>query len=243
LNLALFARLSERVEIGGPKTGSAFSAALRETRSERLGPSTGRIARLAALFGLDAFAGGFVAQSIVAYWFFVRWGLGPEQLALVFFAANALAGVSFFAASWVASRIGLLNTMVFTHLPSNVLLVMVPFMPSPALAVMLFLARTSISQMDVPTRQSYTMAVVEPQERTAAAGITNVSRSLTTALSPPLAGIALGAGAFSVPFVIGGVLKIAYDLLVYASFRAIRPPEEVARGRTAARPAEQPRGN
>ncbi len=216
-NLAVFARLSERVE------AAKVEGALR---LRAVGLSRGRIAGLSALFGLDAFAGGFVAASIVAYWFHLRFGLGPEQLAPIFFAANALSGASFFAASWVARRVGLLNTMVFTHLPSNVLLMAVPLMPTAALAVLVYLARVSISQMDVPTRQSYTMAVVEPSERTAAAGITNVARSVATSVSPSLAGYALAAAATGVPFFIGGGLKIVYDLAIFAAFRGIRPPEE-----------------
>jgi MFS family permease len=217
INLAIFTRLSERVELARVEGERQYFG---------LGPSAGRVGRLAGLFALDAFAGGFVAQGVVAYWFFLRWDLGAETLGPVFFAANALAGFSFFAASAVAGRIGLLNTMVFTHLPSNVMLALVPFMPTAPLAVAMFLARSSISQMDVPTRQSYTMAVVEPGERTAAAGLTNVARSVATALSPPLTGLALATAAFGVPFVVAGTLKAAYDLLVFTTFRRIRPPEE-----------------
>jgi MFS family permease len=217
LNLLLFARLSDRVEAARVEGRRRLSA---------IGPSRDRIARLSLLFAIDAFAGGLVATSIVAYWFHLRFGLGPGELAPIFFAANALSGISFLAASWVAGRVGLLNTMVFTHLPSNVLLMLVPFMPSAALAVAVYLARTSISQMDVPTRQSYTMAVVDPSERTAAAGITNVARSVATALSPSLAGYALASAATGLPFFIGGGLKILYDLAVFAAFRRVRPPEE-----------------
>ncbi len=216
-NLVVFARLSERVE-------AAKVEGARRLRA--VGPSRGRIAGLSALFGFDAFAGGLVAHSIVAYWFHLRFDLGPAELAPIFFAANALSGLSFFAAARVARRIGLLNTMVFTHLPSNILLALVPLMPSAALAVLVFLARISISQMDVPTRQSYTMAVVEPSERIAAAGITNVARSIATALSPSLAGYALSTAALGVPFFVAGGMKIAYDLTIFAAFRAVRPPEE-----------------
>jgi MFS family permease len=185
------------------------------------------VARLAALFGLDAFAGALVVQSLVAYWFFIRWGLDPTELAVLFFAVNVLSGLSLLAAGWLAARFGLLNTMVFTHLPSNVLLILVPLMPSAALAVAVFLLRMSISQMDVPTRQSYTMAVVDPDERTATAGLTNVARTASSALSPLVTGLAFAAGSFGLPFFLAGALKIAYDGLVYVTFRGVRPPEEV----------------
>ena len=165
--------------------------------------------------------------SIVAYWFHIRWGLDPAALAVLFFWVNALSGVSLLAAGWLAGRIGLINTMVFTHLPSNVLLMLVPFAPSAAAAVALFLARMSISQMDVPTRQSYTMAVVDPDERTATAGITNVARSAASAVSPVLTGSAFSVGALGIPFILAGCLKIAYDLPVYRAFRHVHPPEEI----------------
>ena len=216
-NLAVFARLSDRVEAARVEGARPLLA---------VGSSRRRIAGLSLLFGLDAFAGGFVATSIVAYWFHLRFDLGAAELAPIFFAANALSGVSFFAASWVARRVGLLNTMVFTHLPSNLLLMAVPLMPTAALAILVYLLRVSISQMDVPTRQSYTMAVVDPAERTAAAGITNVARSVATSISPSLAGYALASAATGVPFFIGGGLKLVYDLAIFAAFRRIRPPEE-----------------
>jgi MFS family permease len=219
-NLVLFAGLSDRVElarVGGER---------RFIGVHRSGPM---VARLALLFGLDAFAGGFVVHALVAYWFSVRWGLSAEALAIVFFWVGALSGVSLLAAGWLARRIGLLNTMVFTHLPSNVLLILVPLAPTAWLAVALFLARMSISQMDVPTRQSYSMAVVEPDERTATAGITNVARAAASAISPVLAGFAFSVAALGVPFFLAGGLKIVYDLLVFATFRGIRPPEEIGR--------------
>ena len=145
----------------------------------------------------------------------------------MFFWVGVLTGVSFLGASWLAQRIGLLNTMVFTHLPSNILLLFVPLMPTAWLAVLAFLIRMSISQMDVPTRKSYLMAVVTPGERTAAAGITNVARSVGTALSPTLSGLAFSLAALGAPFFVAGALKIAYDLTVWRIFRGIRPPEEV----------------
>jgi len=183
--------------------------------------------RLAALFSLDSFAGGFVIQSMLVLWFNIRFGVEPAVLGAIFFGANILAGISALSAAWVAGKIGLINTMVFTHLPSNVMLILVPFMPSLTLAVILLLIRFSISQMDVPTRQSYVMAVVAPDERAAASGITNVARTIGVSLSPVFTGIFLSNPAFlGVPFVISGVLKIVYDLALYFNFRSVKPPEE-----------------
>ncbi|HEY8860668.1 MAG TPA: MFS transporter [Candidatus Limnocylindria bacterium] len=216
-NLALFAGLTDRLELAKVHGERRLLGIHRSRRT---------VAKLAALFGLDAFAGALVVQSLVAYWFFIRWGLDPAQLAVLFFAVNVLSGLSLLAAGWLAARFGLLNTMVFTHLPSNVLLMLVPLMPSAGLAVALFLMRMSISQMDVPTRQSYTMAVVDPDERTATAGLTNVARTASSAFSPLVTGIAFAAGSFALPFLLAGALKIAYDGLIYATFRGVRPPEE-----------------
>ena len=216
-NLAIFLTLSDRVELVRVEAKRAWIGIDR---------SRGVVARLAALFAVDAFAGGLVVQSLVAYWFNLRWGFTPEQLGVLFFGVNMLSGLSLLAAGRLAARIGLVNTMVFTHLPSNILLMLVPLMPTGGLAAALFLARMSISQMDVPTRQSYVMAVVAPHERTAAAGLTNVARSAATAFAPTLTGYAFSVAAFGVPFFVAGGLKIAYDLLVYRSFRSMRPPEE-----------------
>jgi MFS family permease len=185
------------------------------------------VLKLAALFSLDSFGGGLVIQSLLAYWFTLRFGVEPGGLGAIFFAANLLAGASALAAARVASAIGLVETMVFTHLPSNVLLILVPLMPSLELAVLVLLLRYSISQMDVPTRQSYVMAVVEPDERSAAAGWTGVARTTGAAVSPFLGAILLGsAGWSSVPFFLAGGLKIIYDLLLYRGFVGHRPPEE-----------------
>jgi MFS family permease len=179
------------------------------------------VVKLSALFSLDAFAGGFVMQSIVAYWFHIRFGTPPATLGAIFFGANILAAVSALTAAKLASRIGLINTMVFTHLPSNVLLILVPLMPNVYLAILMLLLRFSISQMDVPTRQSYVMAVVEPDERSAAAGVTAVARSVGAAISPSLATMLLaGPMMMALPFFIGGGLKIIYDILLYRSFAA-----------------------
>jgi predicted MFS family arabinose efflux permease len=185
------------------------------------------VLRLSSLFALDAFAGGFVVQSLVAYWFHVRFGADEVVLGAIFFGANVLAGVSALSASALARRFGLVNTMVFTHLPSNVLLLLVPFMPTLGWAVAVLLVRFSISQMDVPTRQSYTMAVVEPDERSAAAGVTGIARTVGSALAPLLAGPLYAVPALAgLPFLLAGGLKIAYDLVLWRAFRAVRPPEE-----------------
>src|SRR5581483_3306076 len=169
----------------------------------------GVVARLAALFALDAFGGGFVVQSLIAYWFAVRFGADPSIIGAALFGANLLAGVSALAAARIAARIGLIRTMVFTHLPSNALLILVPLMPTLPLAIVVLLLRFSISQMDVPTRQSYTMAVVAPDERSAASGVTSIARSVGAAISPSLTGIFLASPALlSLPFFLSGGLKI-----------------------------------
>ena len=219
-NLGIFSRLSPVVEVAKVEGERRFIGIHR---------SRGTVARLSLLFGLDAFAGGFVVQALVAYWFAVRWGLSPEVLGVVFFWVGVVSGLSLLAASWLAARIGLLNTMVLTHLPSNVLLILVPLAPTAWVAVALFLARMSISQMDVPTRQSYSMAIVDPDERTATAGITNVARSVATAASPILTGVAFSVAALGLPFFVAGGLKIVYDVLVYRTFRGVHPPEELSR--------------
>lgn len=189
--------------------------------------SRGVVFRLAGLFSLDAFAGGFVIQSLVAYWFHIRFGADPVLLGSIFFGANILAGISALSASWLAKRFGLINTMVFTHLPSNVLLMLVPLMPNLPLTIFVLLLRFSISQMDVPTRQSYTMAVVAPDERSAASGVTGVARTVGASLSPIFTGLFLSNPALlSLPFFISGGLKVVYDLLLYRSFRNAKPPEE-----------------
>ena len=220
---AMFATLSRAIEV---------PLAAEVSVAQRLGlhRSRGVVARLSALFGLDAFAGGFVVQSIVSYWFHTRFGLPVEALGAIFFGANILAGISALMAARLAARFGLINTMVFTHLPSNVLLMLVPLMPTLPLAAAVLLARFAISQMDVPTRQSYTMAIVAPDERSAAAGVTGIARSLGVAASPLIAAPMFASVALmSAPFLISGGLKIVYDLLLYRSFRRLRPPEETSR--------------
>ena len=221
----LFARVSpaaEAVTRGERRASRGVLANLSGLESSR--PV---VFKLSALFALDSFGGGFVIQSFAAYWFYLRFGVSPETLGVVFFAANVLAGISALLASRLANRFGLLNTMVVTHLPSNVLLILVPLMPNLTLAVLLLLVRFSISQMDVPTRQSYVMAVVGPAERSAAAGITGVARTLGAAVSPVFAGLLFARPSLiNVPFFLAGTLKIAYDLLLYREFSAVRPPEE-----------------
>jgi MFS family permease len=183
---------------------------------------------LAALFSLDAFAGGLVVQSLLALWLLERFGLSLAATGAIFFWTGLLSALSQLAAAPVARRFGLVNTMVFTHLPANVCLVLVPFAPSLGLAVALLLARSALSQMDVPTRTSYVMAVVEPAERAAAASVTAVPRGLAAAAGPLLAGSLLAVSGFGWPLVVGGGLKIAYDLALLAMFRNVRPPEEDA---------------
>jgi MFS family permease len=216
----LFSRLSPAVEVIPQRDSTPAAAWLGLHRSR------GVVFRLAMLFALDAFAGGLVVQSLVAYWFHVRYGVEPAVLGSVFFGSNILAGLSALAAARIAARIGLINTMVWTHIPSNILLMCVPLMPTLALAILVLLARFSISQMDVPTRQSYIMAVVEPDERSAAAGITTIVRTAASAFSPILTGMLLGASLLSVPFFLAGGLKIAYDVSLYRRFHALKPPEE-----------------
>jgi MFS family permease len=217
--LGLFRSLSPRVEapVGGPRAPGRGLGVVR---------SRGIVARLAGLFALDAFAGGFVVQGLMAYWFYLRYGLDTAALAGIFFGTSLLAALSFLLAAPLAQRIGLLNTMVFTHLPSNLLLLLVPFVPGPGAAVAVLLARNLLSQLDVPTRQSYTMAVVVPEERAAAAGLLAVARNAAAAVAPAFAGITLAAPALGLPFLIGGGLKIVYDLWILAVFRHVRPPEE-----------------
>jgi MFS family permease len=220
LLILLFLCLSSSVEV--TKKQHTNSSPLGLHRSRRV------IFRLSLLFSLDAFAGGLIIQSILAYWFHIKFGVAEGILGSIFFGANLLAGVSALLAARIAARIGLINTMVFTHIPSNILLMLVPLMPSLPLAIALLLMRFSISQMDVPTRQSYTMAVVRPDERSAASGVTTIARSVGASLSPALTGLLLANPAFlGTPFFLAGGLKIIYDLLLYRSFRILKPPEEM----------------
>ncbi len=192
-----------------------------------LGRSKGIVLRLSLLFSLDAFGGGFIPQSLMAFWFHIRFGVDPALLGVIFFAANLLAAVSSLSAARLAARFGLINTMVFTHLPSNILLILVPLMPTLPLAIGVLLLRFVLSQMDVPTRQSYVIAVVDPDERSAAAGVTGVARTTGAAISPSFSSVLMAsAGLMSLPFFLAGGCKILYDLLLYRQFRSVRPPEE-----------------
>ena len=196
--------------------------------SRTLSPKSKKIvSKLSGLFALDSFAGGFVIQSIVSLWFFSKFGIELTTLSYIFSAAGVLTAFSFLAAAKMADKIGLINTMVFTHIPSNVLLILVGFAPTPLLAIALYLGRMALSQMDVPTRQSYVVAVVREEERTSAAAITNISRNISQAISPSLTGSILQLlPLLSAPFVIGGLLKIVYDLALYFQFRNVSPTEE-----------------
>jgi MFS family permease len=216
----LFLTLSPAVEVQEKApVGARLVLGLHRSRAVVL--------RLSALFALDAFAGGLILQSMIAYWFHIKFGVDTGLLGSLFFGANVLAGISALLAVPLAKRFGLINTMVFTHVPSNLLLILVPLMPNLPLAIGLLLARFSISQMDVPTRQSYTMAVVSADERSAAAGVTGIARSVGASLAPVLTGIFLANPAlFSLPFFLCGGLKLVYDLALYRSFNALKPPEE-----------------
>jgi predicted MFS family arabinose efflux permease len=215
ISLVLYNRLSRSLE----ETHQA-RAPLRESR--RI------VYTLAALFSLDAFGGGFVVQSLLALWLFQRFDLSVATAGTIFFWTGVCSAGSYLVAVPLARRFGLVNTMVFTHLPANMLLVLVPFMPTLPLAILLLLARSALSQMDVPTRTSYVMAVVPPAERPAAASVTSVPRSLASAASPLLSGYLLGLSTFGWPLVIAGALKAIYDVLLLALFAKVKPPEEIS---------------
>ncbi len=220
--LVVYLALSEKVELHPRPDARPLAHPMLSPGSKRF------VAKLSGLFALDSFGGGFVLQSLVSYWFYARFGASLEQISLIFFGAGVFTTISFLVAERLANRIGLLKTMVFTHLPSNVLLMLVPLAPSLLAAMALYLARMSLSQMDVPTRQSYIAASVTPEERVTAASFTNISRNVAQSVSPSLAGYAIQSLSLSSPFFIGGALKIAYDLSLYMSFRA----------RVQSRPAE-----
>jgi len=225
--VVLFARLSQAVEAPAARRMAPAARPSFLQRSLGLSRSRAVVLKLSALFSVDAFAGGFVVQAFVAWWFHRRFGAAPALLGGIFFGANVLAGLSALSAAWVARRIGLVRTMVFTHLPSNVLLLLVPLMPTLPLAMTVLFLRFSISQMDVPTRQSFTMAVVDPGERSAAAGVTGIARTVGSSISPLVAGPLYAVPALaSVPFFIAGGLKILYDLALLVAFGRVAPPEE-----------------
>ena len=214
-----YACLSPRVEPSADRV-HGFAPAPVDPRTRRI------VYKLTALFGLDSTGGGFLSSALIAYWFFERYGMSEAGLAGLFFAARVLNVFSHLAAAWLARRIGLVNTMVFTHLPSSVFLMLAPTAPTAGLAAGLFLAREALVEMDVPTRQSYVMAVVPPSARTYASGLTNVARNAGWAVGPLLGGAMMQHVALAAPLFIGGSLKIIYDVVLYRSFRNLRPPEE-----------------
>jgi hypothetical protein len=219
LTALLYLLLSPEVEVR--KAGSPMqprTAISPETKST--------VKRLSALFAIDAFGGGFLTDALVSYWFFRRFGIAESQLALLFFTVHVLNALSHLGAAWLARRIGLIKTMVFTHLPSSVFLIAAAFMPSPRWAILLFLLRESLVEMDVPTRQSYVAAVVKPEERTFAAGVTNLVRNGAWATASAVAGVFMQQVAFAAPLLLGGGLKIIYDGLLWRAFRHLAPPEE-----------------
>jgi MFS family permease len=197
--------------------------------SAPLGPSRGVVYKLSALFSLDSFAGGFVVQSLLALWLFERFDLSLSAASVFFFWASTASAFSYPVAAWLATRVGLINTMVFTHIPSSILLIVAAFSPNLYVTLGLLLVRAALSQMDVPTRTSYVMAVVTPAERAAAASFTAVPRSLASAISPAFAGVLLTTPFTGLPLVVCGVLKIVYDVALLLSFRDVKPPEERAR--------------
>jgi predicted MFS family arabinose efflux permease len=223
LLVGLFARLSPRVEAPRQqpdRPGRSLRPRFGSARSRSIA------VKLAALFALDSFAGGFVVQGLVAYWLSLRFGADAATLGLVFFVANLVSAIGILVAAPLARRIGLLNTMVFAHLPANVLLMLVPFMPSFSWAVALLVVRQIMGQLDVPAGQSFAMGIVAPGDRAAVAGLTSVARNCAMALSPVFAGAALATPTLGLPFLIAGGLKIIYDLAILATFRGVRPPEE-----------------
>ena len=206
----------------------ATLAAEAEAPAAPLSQSKRTVYGLAALFSLDAFGGGFIVQSLLALWLLQKYQLSIAVAGTIFFWTGVFSALSYLVATRIAARFGLVNTMVFTHLPSSLLLVLIPFAPSLGVAIALLLARSALSQMDVPTRSSYVMAVVAPSERAAAASLTSVPRSLAAAVSPLVAGYMLGVSSFGWPLIVAGGLKIIYDLLLLVNFRSVRPPEEAA---------------
>jgi predicted MFS family arabinose efflux permease len=220
-----YAALSKKVEVPPPPVTRTLK--VRSTGDSDNDRETKRaVMKLAALFGIDSLGGGFLSSALIAYWFFERYGFSERELAILFFAARLLNAVSHVAAAWLAKRLGLLNTMVLTHLPSSLLLMVAPAAPSGALAAALFLGRESLVEMDVPTRQSYVMAIVPPHRRTYASGVTNLTRTVGWAVGPPIAGFVMQNVVLAAPLFIGGSMKILYDIVLYRSFRHVRPPEE-----------------
>lgn len=224
--LGIYLLLSQKIEVRD-NLEKQKDESTQLTKISSLTPKSRSIVmRLSGLFAIDSFAGGFMIQSIVSFWFFTRFGADLTTLSYIFSVSGVLTAFSFMAAAKIADRIGLINTMVFTHIPANILIIAVAFAPTLPIAVALYLLRMALSQMDVPTRQSYIVAVVREDERTTSAGITNISRNVTQAISPSLIGVLINSLSLAAPFVIGGALKVVYDVALYLNFRNVKPPEE-----------------
>jgi MFS family permease len=224
--IGIYLLLSQKIEIQDNQEKQNDEPPQLRKVSSLTPESRNIVMRLSGLFAVDSFAGGFVIQSIVSFWFFTRFGADLATLSYIFSISGVLTAFSFMAAAKIADKIGLIKTMVFTHIPANVLIIAVAFAPTLPIAVVLYLLRMALSQMDVPTRQSYIVAVVREDERTIAAGVTNISRNVTQAISPSLTGVLIQSISLSAPFVIGGALKVAYDVALFLNFRNVKPPEE-----------------
>ena len=219
LVIGIYLKLSSDIEIKKEKT--------LKTISKILNPKSKKIVtKLSGLFAIDSFAGGFAIQSIVSFWFFTKFDIDLSLISYIFSIGSLLTAFSYLIAAKIADKIGLINTMVFTHIPSNILLILLAFAPTLEIAIVFYMIRMALSQMDVPTRQSYIVAVVEEDERTASAGITNLSRNIAQAISPSITGYIIGVLSLSAPFIIGGLLKIIYDITLYINFRKIKPSDE-----------------
>jgi MFS family permease len=224
--IGIYLLLSQKIEVQNNQDKQTDEPKQLIKMSSLTPKSRSIVLRLSGLFAIDSFAGGFMIQSIVSFWFFTRFGADLTTLSYIFSVSGVLTAFSFMAAAKIADRIGLINTMVFTHIPANILIIAVAFAPTLPMAVVLYLLRMALSQMDVPTRQSYIVAVVRDDERTVSAGITNISRNVTQAISPSLIGILINYLSLAAPFVIGGALKVVYDVALFLNFRNIKPPEE-----------------
>jgi MFS family permease len=219
LIIGIYLKLSSSIEIKKEKIFKPISKTLNP-KSKKI------VAKLSGLFAIDSFAGGFAIQSIVSFWFFTKFDIDLSTISYIFSIGSVLTAFSYLIAAKIADKIGLINTMVFTHIPSNILLILLAFAPNLEIAIVFYMVRMALSQMDVPTRQSYIVAVVEEDERTASAGITNLSRNIAQAISPSITGYIIGFLSLSAPFIIGGLLKILYDITLYINFRKIKPAEE-----------------
>lgn len=219
LIIGIYLKLSSSIEIKKEKIFKPLSKTLNP-KSKKI------VAKLSGLFAIDSFAGGFAIQSIVSFWFFTKFDIDLSTISYIFSIGSVLTAFSYLIAAKIADKIGLINTMVFTHIPSNILLILLAVAPNLEIAILFYMVRMALSQMDVPTRQSYIVAVVEEDERTASAGITNLSRNIAQAISPSITGYIIGFLSLSAPFIIGGLLKILYDITLYINFRKIKPAEE-----------------